>query len=335
MECLGALIATEAKEINDPRGRQMQDPPPIPPDSDWDMALGTTDERVGAELPAPGSSSTSFAAESEAAATAFTGPSVGEAAPQTGILGAIAPPEGEEQDAACWAWPRPGPSDDAPPSRGGSENQGDSSARAAAASSESGAADAGGDARAVTTATDTIEEPIAEVDESSSGRQELVDTFVGVTQESRSKAWQFLNATDWNIDAALNLFMESGGDGEGATGAAGGSLAGRSLAEEEATGGEEEEERSRDGHGYLAGAGAISEGMAPSVAEVGQDAARVARSRARGGRSRHPRGGNGDADKVGTRVMHPRRIVARRVLYADQAASSAGADICLSWDGMV
>lgn len=44
-------------------------------------------------------------------------------------------------------------------------------------------------------------------------RQEALDMFVSVTQESREKAAQFLGATDWRIDSALNLFMESGGEG--------------------------------------------------------------------------------------------------------------------------
>lgn len=44
-------------------------------------------------------------------------------------------------------------------------------------------------------------------------RQEALDMFMSVTQESREKAAQFLGATDWRIDSALNLFMESGGEG--------------------------------------------------------------------------------------------------------------------------
>lgn len=51
-------------------------------------------------------------------------------------------------------------------------------------------------------------------------KKEMVDTFVGVTQAARSKAVTFLQATDWSIDAALNLFMESGGDGGAAAAAA-------------------------------------------------------------------------------------------------------------------
>lgn len=47
-------------------------------------------------------------------------------------------------------------------------------------------------------------------------KREAVDTFMGITQVVSSKAVQFLEATEWNVGAAINLFMESGGD-SGAT----------------------------------------------------------------------------------------------------------------------
>lgn len=47
-------------------------------------------------------------------------------------------------------------------------------------------------------------------------KKEAVDTFMGITQVVSSKAVQFLEATEWNVGAAINLFMESGGD-SGAT----------------------------------------------------------------------------------------------------------------------
>ena len=43
-------------------------------------------------------------------------------------------------------------------------------------------------------------------------QREAVDTFMGITQVSSSKAVQFLEATEWSVGAAINLFMESGGD---------------------------------------------------------------------------------------------------------------------------
>lgn len=53
----------------------------------------------------------------------------------------------------------------------------------------------------------------AETDPAGDERQEALDMFMSVTQESREKAAQFLGATDWRIDSAINLFMESGGEG--------------------------------------------------------------------------------------------------------------------------
>lgn len=138
-------------------------------------------------------------------------------------------------------------------------------------------------------ATDTAVEQPSEQGESSGRRSELVETFVGVTQASRSKALQFLNATDWSIDAALNLFMESGGDGMGTAGAGGGGDAVGNSRDQGSFGARNH----RDGYG----AGTSAENSL-DVGGVGRDAARAARGRgSRGSRSRRPRRGR-DGDKV-------------------------------------
>lgn len=63
-----------------------------------------------------------------------------------------------------------------------------------------------------------------EVDLDLPEKLDKVATFVAITQQARSMAFQFLRATDWRLDAAINLFMESGGD-TGAGAAAGSKLA--------------------------------------------------------------------------------------------------------------
>lgn len=51
-------------------------------------------------------------------------------------------------------------------------------------------------------------------------RREALETFMAVTQVgSSATAAQFLDATDWSPDAAINLFLESGGDALTATSA--------------------------------------------------------------------------------------------------------------------
>ena len=94
----------------------------------------------------------------------------------------------------------------------GSEGEGDAPSGAEGAGSAGGAGDAAGAALGLGLGLGVP--PPGTTDAAiSDDRQEALDMFMSVTQESREKAAQFLGATDWRIDAALNLFMESGGEG--------------------------------------------------------------------------------------------------------------------------
>lgn len=73
---------------------------------------------------------------------------------------------------------------------------------------------------------------LAGMDESEAKeRREALELFMAVTQVgSSATAGQFLDATDWSPDAAINLFLESGGDAAAmATAAAGRSMGGGSM----------------------------------------------------------------------------------------------------------
>lgn len=174
----------------------------------------------------------------------------------------------EQDSIASLASPRISPLHS--PSIAGDIIQGDYSAATAGAARGASASDAGGTASGV--AGDILEDPPK--DDTVERRHELIDTFVSVTQASGSKARQFLDATDWSIDAALNLFMESGGDSVGTGGSGDGGRSGAQGATTSTGSGNGDIRRTYEG----------------SVSSRVRDIAQESReSRIQGGRSRHNR----------------------------------------------